>query len=148
MINLREIITEEMLMECISLEVSEAQDEHIDDNATSMSLAWYHRDSTKPLCIYNDDEMVGFTLLYFHHDENECEIWQFMIDVEHQGKGYGKAAVNATVEYIKNNYPELTEIHLATFPENDVAIKMYEGCGFVLTDEILDDEEIVMRYIK
>jgi len=60
MINLREITTEEMIMECIQLEVSEAQGEHIDDNATSMSLAWYHCDSTKPLCIYNDVEMVGF----------------------------------------------------------------------------------------
>ena len=60
MINLREIASEEILLECLELEVSKEQEGLVSTNAESLSLAWFHRDTTKPFCIYFGDVMVGF----------------------------------------------------------------------------------------
>ena len=105
MINLKEITTEEMLIECLELEVSKQQEDLVNRNSESLSLAWFHRATTKPFCIYADDDMVGFLMLNCIESETEksCEIWQLMIDEKHQGKGYGKATIKAITEHFKNN---------------------------------------------
>jgi len=146
MISLKEITSDEILKECIELEVAYNQKELVDSNAASLALAWLHKDFVRPLCIFNNDTMIGFVMLYCEENEKSCEIWQFMLDVKFQGKGYGKAALKVILEYIKAD-SAFEEIIVATFPENKVAIKLYENCGFVMTDEILDDGEVVMEFI-
>ena len=143
MIHLKEITTEDMFEECLDLMVSEEQAEHVDDNAVSLALAWYHRDFCRPFCIYNDDTMVGFVMLYCDEAERECEIWQFMIDKKYQGKGYGKAALEVVIKHIKSN-PVFENIFLLLFPDNEAAIKLYEKAGFYLTGESVDDEVVMM----
>jgi len=146
MINLREMTSEEMLLECLELEVSKEQEGLVNTPAEALALAWFKRDSVRPFCIYNDDVMVGFALLVFpepDETDEECEIWQFMIDEKHQGKGFGTAAVKAIVDYIDNKSGS-DIIVLGTYPENTRAIKMYEKCGFVLTDEDMGDEVMML----
>lgn len=143
MIHLKEIATEEMLNECLDLAVKEEQEEHVDDTATSLALAWYHRDTCRPFCIYNDDTMVGFVMLNCDEAEKGCEIWQFMIDEKYQGKGYGKAALKVIIKYIKSN-PIFEDIFLLMFPDNKVAVRLYEESGFCLTGEKQGDE-VFMR---
>ena len=147
MVNLREIVTEEMLIECLELEVSDEQEGLVNTNAESLALAWFNRENTRPFCIYAGDEMVGFVMLLNDEPDKSCEIWQFMIDEKYQGKGYGKAAVKAIIEYVKG-YPVFETINLGAFPDNDAAIKFYENCGFTLTGEVLDDgDEVVLELV-
>jgi len=77
--------------------------------------------------------------------EKSYEIWQFMIDEKHQGKGYGRAAVKALIDHFKSS-PAYDELFVAAFPENQAAVKLYESCGFALTGEILDDGEVVLAF--
>ena len=138
-----------MLTECLELKVSKEQQERefVNTNAESLALAWFHRDTAKPFCIYAGSDMVGFLMLGCIESETEksCEIWQLMIDEKHQGKGYGKAAVKAAIDYFKS-HPVYEELCVAAFPENKVAVKLYESCGFTLTDEVLDDGEVVLAF--
>ena len=53
-----------------------------------------------PYVIKNDDEMIGFIMMsYCKADLKEATqkdeycVWRFMIDEQHQGKGYGRASV-------------------------------------------------------
>ena len=66
-----------------------------------------------------------------------------MIDKNHQGKGYGKAALSSAIKHFKNTL-DLKEMLTSIVPGNDVAVKLYENLGFKLTGEI-DDGEHVMK---
>ena len=142
MITLREITTEEMLEECLELSVTEEQEEHVDDVSVSLAMAWFHGEAVKPYAIYNDEVMIGFIMLIVDRKNNECEIWEFVIDKKHQGKGYGKNATKVVIEHIKKEF-SCNNIFLSVFPENKVAIKVYERCGFSFTGESVEDEVVM-----
>lgn len=90
--------------------------------------------------IYNDEEMVGFVM--YGLDEGELWIMRYMIDYRHQGKGFGKLALQLIIEEIWDNYNE-PQIKISIEPENIKAKQLYEGFGFVDTG-IIEDEELVM----
>ena len=144
MIALKEITTEEMLIECLDLSVSSEQELLVNTTAESLALAWFNRDSAKPFCIYSGDVMVGFLMLNCIDQEKTCEIWQLLIDKNHQKQGYGKAAVIAAIDYFKSNKIYEKLIVLA-FPHNKTAIAIYESCGFSITGEIVENE-VVMEF--
>lgn len=101
-----------------------------------------------PLAIYAGDEVVGFILYeYSSVPEDDGFYWisRFMIDYQHQGKGYGKAAMKAFMQYLKEK-PIFTKIGLSYVPENERARQFYTSLGFVETSEMLHGE-IVAEYV-
>jgi len=112
-----------------------------------------------PYAILNDEIVIGFLMTtWFELDEEDDEepifdgdyfwITRFMIDEKHQGKGYGKAAVAELLKLYraKPQGYEANYVYLSCVPENHVATKMYERCGFKKTGQVLDDE-VIMRLI-
>ena len=65
-----------------------------------------------------------------------------MIDNRFQGRGYGRAALNAIVELVRDR--GLPTIRLSVVPENVQALDFYRRNGFTETGEI-DGGEIVME---
>lgn len=101
-----------------------------------------------PLAIYTGDDVVGFILYEYSTAEGDDGFYwisRFMIDYRHQGKGYGKAAMKAFIEYLKEK-PIFTKIGLSYVPENDRARKFYTSLGFMETGEVLHGE-IVTEYV-
>jgi len=143
MFTLKEITTDTMLHKCINLKVTEEQNKFVASNIYSLAQAWQYREIARPFCIYNDEAMVGFVMLAWEEAEKKCEIWRFMIDAEHQGKGYAKQAMKIILEHIKSN-PVFEMIYLTVAPNNSAAIKLYESLGFYNTGEETDYNEIVM----
>jgi diamine N-acetyltransferase len=75
--------------------------------------------------------MVGFLLVTTNEDDADSFwVWRLMIGSEHQGKGYGKAAMNKLIADTKSegNYKFL---RLSYNPKNEVAQKLYASVGFV-----------------
>jgi diamine N-acetyltransferase len=62
-----------------------------------------------------------------------------MIDVAHQGRGYGRAGVIETVRTIVRRYPRCRAVQLTCFRANAIAAKLYMSLGFIETG--LDDDE-------
>ncbi|MEN8075590.1 GNAT family N-acetyltransferase [Clostridioides difficile] len=115
---------------CIMLKVAEQQRDYVASNEFSLVQAAYEED-LYPLAIYDDDdEMVGF-LLYDY--DQELEGWsfsRFMIDINHQNKGYGTIALRKFLEFFHNKFPN-EKIYTSVEIDNEIAIKLYEGFGFV-----------------
>lgn len=114
---------------CIMLKVAEQQKDYVASNEFSLVQAAYEED-LYPLAIYDDDEMVGF-LLYDY--DQELEGWsfsRFMIDINHQNKGYGTIALRKFLEFFHNKFPN-EKIYTSVEIDNEIAIKLYEGFGFV-----------------
>ena len=71
-------------------------------------------------------------------------LWRFMIHKDHQGKGYGSAALETIIDYFKNHGAD--HILLSTKESNLPALSLYHRYGFVETGE-MNGEEIVLRLV-
>ena len=83
-----------------------------------------------PMLIYNDETPVGF---FVYGIISDCYVIAgFMIDVNHQRKGYGTRAMKTLIRKIKRDN-KINKISLNVSEDNVVAIKIYEKLGFKQT---------------
>ena len=143
MINIKNI-TDNNFREVIKLKVDESQSKYVATNVYSLAQAWVNQDLARPYAIYNDDTLVGFFMLDWDESERSVGIWRFMIDINHQSKGYGKQAMYEIIKMIKESN-KFDFIHLEYVPENEVARKLYYLVGFRENGD-MDGDEIVMIY--
>lgn len=54
----------------------------------------------------------------------------FSTEVNEQGKGYAKQALQLLPEYVQKNFPHINEIVLAVNVANTAAQHLYKKCGF------------------
>ncbi|MCI0574635.1 MAG: GNAT family N-acetyltransferase [Chloroflexi bacterium] len=97
----------------------------------------------RPYAIYADDTMIGFIeLACFPESRDQYWIYHFFIDHRQQGKGYGKIALQAFIQLVKETHPHCEQVCLAVHPENTRAQHLYTSLGFQQTGEKLYDEPI------
>lgn len=108
-----------------------------------MAQAWAYRDTAFPFAIYADEVIVGFVMLGYYEVKNQYTLWKFLIDEQHQGKGYGKDALKLAIKYLKDTF-DVNEIYTGVAFGNEVAKSLYYSMGFRETGET-DETQIEMR---
>lgn len=77
--------------------------------------------------------------LWVHISEKQEENHSFIYDIKlgenHQGRGYGKATMQALEEFAKER--NVSQIGLHVFAHNKRAITLYEKMGFEMTDLVM-----------
>lgn len=137
-------VTEENFQAVVKLEVLPEQAGFVAPNVRGIAETYVYPDA-EPRAVYADDELVGFVL--FHPIDKERPqdghlIVRLMIDRRFQGRGLGRRALEAAVDWIvRERKVEL--IRLSVEPSNEQARGLYRSAGFVETGE-LDDGEVVM----
>ena len=117
----------------VGLTVTPEQADFVAPNLYSIAEAAIEPTWT-PLAIYAEDDIVGFAL--FGRDETgRWWIMRYMIDAQHQGKGYGTAALPVLIGLMVERHG-FVEISLDYSPGNDVAERLYARMGFVPTGEV------------
>jgi diamine N-acetyltransferase len=135
-------IDKENWLDCVNLEVSEEQSSFVTNNTFSV-LQSHYDDRNYPTGIYDGDEMIGFLMYLYDEDFEAYRLRRFMIDKDHQGKGYGKEALLELKKLIKEKYNG-RKLYTSVKPQNSVAKKLYEKIGFTKTGEIRWEEEILI----
>jgi len=139
-------ITEDNFKACIELSVTDSQKNFVANNTYSLAQAWLYPDDTEPFVVCLDGEPVGFVMcdVDFRRDGSRktFELWRFMIDGKHQGKGYGKAAMQLIIDYARGAY-DPDDMRLSVVPDNKIAYNLYKNFGFIPTGEF-DYGEAVM----
>jgi diamine N-acetyltransferase len=140
-------ITKDNWLKAISLRVREDQKKFVATNAVSLAqLNFLEKFHAKG--IYHDEEMIGFTLFGIDEDDHEYWIYRMMIDQKHQGKGYGKEAVQLVVDDIRKMKEDRHQtITLSYEPTNEHAKRVYEKMGFQEIDGLIIGDEQVSRYM-
>ena len=138
-ITLRDV-TQETFRSVAKLSVADDQKNFVAPKAFSIGEASFS-DEAWFQAIYADETPVGFAMLFEDFEKAEFGLWRFMIDKEHQGKGYGRAALELIIERVKN-HPNATKMELSVVPENIGAIKLYENMGFVDTGRVEWEENV------
>ncbi|WP_066296301.1 GNAT family N-acetyltransferase [Bacillus sp. FJAT-29937] len=141
-----ESITKDNWRKAISLRVREDQVMFVASNAVSLAqlnfLENFHAKG-----IYNGEEMIGFTLFGIDEDDHEYWIYRMMIDQNHQGKGYGKEAIQLVIDDIRNMKEDRHQtISLSYEPTNEHAKRVYEKVGFQEIDGLMIGDEQVSRF--
>src|ERR1044072_1848667 len=121
------------------LKLAPEQKDLVASNLYSIAQSKFDRNA-RPRAIYAGKELVGFLMydVWEAKDKTrEASIYRFMIDVKHQGRGDGRAALARALDEIKAT-PGVKKVSIGYMPENAVAKSFYASFGFV---EVGADED-------
>lgn len=83
--------------------------------------------------VMEGSQVVGYLMYETLEIENlpdEVSIYRFMIDRAHQGKGYGRATLDALIAEIRT-LPGIRRVSICYMPDNSGARELYRKFGFV-----------------
>ncbi|MCG7344454.1 GNAT family N-acetyltransferase [Sporosarcina sp. ACRSL] len=155
MISLRKI-TLENRREVFKLEVADDQRRFVASNLSSVASCYVlatNGGSPLPFAIYDDEQIVGFVMIVYGitgyelpkiANNNYC-ILRLMIDKRYQNQGYGRKAMEKTLEFIRT-FPvgHAQYCWIAYDSNNIVAKKLYESFGFRDNGEICENEPVTV----
>ncbi|MCM3038698.1 GNAT family N-acetyltransferase [Paenibacillus motobuensis] len=139
MIVLREI-DRDNFYDVIKLSVTDDQKEFVASNLFSLAQAKAFPECIC-LAIYNDEDIVGFTMYCIDHEDQEYWIYRLMVDAKYQSKGYGKAAMELLIDRIKEDLQHRM-IYISFEPTNVGARHLYEQLGFQADGRVIDGEVV------
>jgi len=139
-------VTRDNWENAISLEVCQYQARFVASNVYSLAESKIFPECV-PMAVYADGQMVGFMMYALDQEDQKYWICRLMIDYNFQGKGLGRLALKAAIEYL-SNLDGCDEIRLSIQPDNAIAEKLYLSVGFKHTGDIVDDEYVMALKIK
>ena len=141
MVELRPI-TEDNFIDAFHLRLAPGQESFVSHPIRSLAQAYVYRDQCQPFGIYADGKMIGYVMVIYDYDVPEYDIWHMMIDESAQGRGYGAAALDRAIAYIRTKpFGTSDRVALTCNKDNAVARRLYESRGFLETG-VEDGDEI------
>lgn len=146
-VSLREL-TADTFGAVLRLKVAPNQEGFVAPNAASIAeahfspRAWFRG-------VYAGDVPVGFVMVEVpdpaaaEPESTSWYLWRFMIAAEHQGKGYGRRALETLIDHLRTERGA-TELLTSCVPGEGSPCPFYRRLGFAETGEI-DEGEVVMR---
>lgn len=135
------------------LQIAPEQQDFVAPNLVTLAQAPYEG-GAYPFGIWNGDEPVGFLALIDMrqvHQPDEADntnaafLWRLMIASGHQGRGYGRFALNLCFDWARGMC--LPTIVTSAVEHNSVALRLYESAGFSRTGRITNGEVELSRRI-
>ena len=138
-VSLREVSGETVRDICrLSNTLTPPQSHMVAPNAVSIAEAhfdphaWFR-------AIYADETPVGFIMLYDAPEEPVYFLWRLMVAAPHQGKGFGRQAVEMLIERVKTR-PGATELLVSCCEGDGSPEGFYHKLGFRRNGKMYDDE--------
>ena len=153
-VQLRDIVTDDERAAAIALRVSPEQEQFVAGVEESLQEAVAYPEACARYWTANDGErVVGFVMLSdgIPADVLEADptlvgpyfLWRLLIDEKAQRQGYGSAALDALVDYVKGR-PGADALLTSAGQGEGSPQPFYERYGFVPTGEI-HEGEVVLR---
>ena len=134
-------ITEDNFIEAFELKLAPGQERFVSHPIRSLAQAYVYRDQCQPFGIYAEGRMVGYVMVIYDYDVPEYDVWHMMIDASMQGRGYGGAALDLVLDYIRTKpFGDSDRVALTCNKENPTAGRLYESRGFSATGAEDEDE--------
>ena len=134
-------VNEDNFNQVIDLKKGTDVADFVDEPIYSLAEAFLYKDSSECFVICKDDSVIGFISIYF--GEENCQIINFLVDKDFQGRGYGSEAARLCIDYFVNNFSP-KRISLPVHVDNVRAQKFWEKLGFEKS-ETTEDGYVFMR---
>ena len=154
-VQLRDIVTDADRAAALAIRRGPGQDAFVSSVEQSFADAIAYPEACPRYWTVNDgDEVVGFVMLSDNVPAQTLAddptllgpyfLWRLLIDERYQRKGYGTAALDALVEYVRGRPG--AEVLLTSAGQGEGSPQpFYECYGFVPTGEI-HEGEVVLRF--
>jgi diamine N-acetyltransferase len=139
-VSLREV-TKANVREVVTLEVAQEQSSYVATNAKSIAEAYFEPKAWFR-AIGAGDDLVGFAMVYRDPAAGIFYVWRFMIDARHQGRGYGRRAMELLLDEARADGAR--EVTLSVVPGEHSALDFYRRLGFEETGKI-EHGEVELR---
>jgi len=139
-VTLREVTAETVRAVC-ALEVASTQRGYVAPNAVSIAQAHFEPKAWFR-AVYAGEEPVGFVMLHEDTEKPEYFLWRFMVAAQHQGKGYGRRALDLVVEHVRS-LPGARVLGSSFVPGEHGPQAFYLRYGFVETGEVDEGERVI-----
>ncbi len=136
-VTLREI-TAETVRRVVELKVAPHQYDYVAENGLSISQAHFS-DKAWFRAIYADEEIVGFIMLMDDIPNQDYFLWRLMVAEPHQGKGYGRKAVELLCDEVRTR-PGGIRLTTSVRPGPHSPGPFYEKLGFTYTGTKFGEE--------
>jgi diamine N-acetyltransferase len=80
------------------------------------------------------------------NDPQTAYLWRLMVASEHQGKGFGRAALSLFERWAADR--GLYRLEISVVPENTIARALYTSFGFRPTGRVVEGEDVLKRPAK
>lgn len=138
----------------IKLQVREYQREFVASNLYSIAESQFGYEEEGhwifyPLGVYVNDEPVGFVMycINYEHSRFQGFIARLMVDEHHQGKGYGRDAMEHILEIFRAD-ERVHQIGISYEPHNKTAQKLYASLGFIEPGELIEGETLAVMKLR
>ncbi|MET1008241.1 MAG: GNAT family N-acetyltransferase [Propionibacteriaceae bacterium] len=141
-------ITQENFQAVVQLEVLPEQSGYVAPNVVGIAETHIYPDA-EPRAVYTGDDLVGFVLFHPIDKDKPAEghcIVRLMIAHQFQGRGLGRQALEAAVDWIVRERG-VDRVRLSVVPANGKARGLYRSAGFVETGEVDDGEVVMVRSV-
>jgi diamine N-acetyltransferase len=138
-----EPVTKENLEDVLNLRINENQAGYVSTTAESLAQAYVYQKTAFPFAVYSDREIVGFIMMGYYEAKQYYTLWKLLIDRDYQHRGYGKAALQQGLLFLKDRF-HVQEIYTGVIPGNPAAKSLYESLGFRETG-VFENNMIEMR---
>ena len=139
-VTLREVTAETVRAVC-ALAVAPGQEGFVAPNSVSIAEAYFEPKAWFR-AIYADEEPVGFVMLYDDPDTPDYFLWRLMIDGGHQGRGFGRRALDLLVDYVRTR-PGASELRSSYVPGEAGPGGFYRRYGFEETGELNHGQAVI-----
>jgi len=138
-VSLREVTSETVRTICrLSDTLKPPQNHLVAPNAVSIAEAHFEPHAWFR-AIYADETPVGFIMLYDAPEEPIYFLWRLMVAAPHQGKGFGRRAVEMLIERVKTR-PGATELLVSCVEGEGSPEGFYHRLGFRRNGKMYDNE--------
>lgn len=152
-VELRDIVTDEDRTAALAVRVAPAQDRFVASVEQSLRDAAAYPEAKPRYWTINDgDAVMGFVMISDGVDPEVVAsdplivgpyfLWRLLIDERQQHRGYGTAALDAVVAYVRTR-PGATELLTSYTDGDDNPWPFYEGYGFEATDRFVEGERVL-----
>ena len=142
-------VTEDNYFEVCSLSVYPSQKGYVASAMGVLARTYAKRNrNARALAIACDGSIVGVLMYMDLYEEPSCyTIEQFLIDHQHQNKGYGKIALQQVIDVLAKER-KYDAIEICVKAEAAQAVRVYKDAGFVDTGYVDPDvpDSCCMRY--
>ena len=134
-------IDESNFLDAFQLELKPGQEQFVSHPIRSLAQAYVYYHQCVPFGVFCGGDMVGYVMVIYDDGEACYNIWHMMIDRRHQGRGCGRAALLAVLEFIRGRpFGHSNRVLLTCNPENEAALRLYASVGFARTGREDADE--------
>jgi diamine N-acetyltransferase len=154
-VELREIVSEADRARVLGLERRPGQDRYLGSMASHFEDAEaYARAMPRMWSVHDGEDVVGFVMLSDDIPQATLDaepdvivgpffLWRLLIDARLQGRGYGRATIDAVVAWLRANRPQADILYTSCEAGEGSPQPFYLHLGFEKTGRVADGEDVL-----